>query len=103
MCAYNRMGSIYACENPATLGYLKSGMGFTGWVMSDWGATHSTVASANAGLDMEMNVAPGTYFTAPLKAAVQSGQVPTSRLDDMVLRIVRTMFGLGLFDHPAAS
>ena len=104
MCSYNRINDVYACENPATLtAILKQQFGFDGFVVSDWGATHSTVASANAGLDMEMNVAPGTYFTAPLKAAVQSGQVPTSRLDDMVLRIVRTMFGLGLFDHPAAS
>jgi beta-glucosidase len=104
MCSYNRINGVYACENPATLTkLLKQQFGFDGFVMSDWGATHSTVASANAGLDMEMNSAPGTYFTAPLKAAVQSGQVPTARLNDMVLRIVRSMFRLGLFDHPAAA
>ena len=36
---------------------------------------------------------------ATLKTAVQNGDVPQSRLDDMVLRITRTMFRLGLFDH----
>jgi beta-glucosidase len=104
MCSYNRINDVYACENPTTLTkILKQQFGFDGFVVSDWGATHSTVASANAGLDMEMNVSPGTYFTAPLKAAVQSGQVAMSRLNDMVLRIVRTMFRIGVFDHPAAA
>jgi beta-glucosidase len=104
MCSYNRINDVYACENPTTLTtVLKKQFGFDGFVMSDWGGTHSTVASANAGLDMEMNVSPGTYFTAPLKAAVQAGTVPMTRLNDMVTRIVRTMFRLGVFDHPAAA
>src|SRR6202011_1519045 len=64
---------------------------------------HSTVAAANAGLDMEMGITPGTFFTAPLKAAVLSGQVPMSRLNDMALRIVRTMFSLGIFDRPTPA
>ncbi len=104
MCSYNRIDGTYACENRDTLTtILKRQFGFTGFVMSDWGATHSTIAAANAGLDMEMDVKPGQYFTAPLKTAVQDGQVPTSRLNDMVTRIVRTMFAVGIFDHPAAS
>ncbi len=104
MCSYNRINDVYACQNPSVLtSILKQQFGFGGFVMSDWGATHSTVASANAGLDMEMNVSPGQYFTAPLKAAVQAGQVSMARLDDMVRRIVRSMFRIGLFDHPAAA
>jgi beta-glucosidase len=104
MCSYNRINDVYACENPYTLTtVLKKQFGFDGFVVSDWGGTHSTVASANAGLDMEMNVSPGTYFAAPLKSAVASGQVPMSRLNDMVTRIVRTMFRVGVFDHPAAA
>ena len=89
MCSYNRINGTYACENRDTLTtILKRQFGFTGFVMSDWGGTHSTVAAANAGLDMEMDVKPGQYFTAPLKTAVQDGQVPMSRLNDMVTRIV---------------
>jgi beta-glucosidase len=104
MCSYNRINGTYACENRNTLTtILKKQFGFTGFVMSDWGATHSTVAAAKAGLDMEMDVKPGQYFTAPLKAAVQDGQVPLSRLNDMVTRIVRSMFAHGVFDHPAAA
>ena len=60
MCSLNRINSVYACENPSTLGILDDQFGFTGFVVSDWGGTHSTVASAKAGLDMEMNTAPGT-------------------------------------------
>lgn len=41
MCAYNRVNGVHACENPETLSQLR-GMGFEGWVMSDWMATHST-------------------------------------------------------------
>jgi beta-glucosidase len=106
MCSYNRFNDTYACENPALLnGYLKGEFGFDGWVMSDWGATHSTAPAAKAGLDMDMNMGlpPSPYYDDALKAAVQSGEVPVSRLDDMVLRILRTMFRVGLFDHPAAS
>ena len=103
MCSYNRVNGIYACENPYTLGVLKNQFGFDGFVMSDWGATHSTVPSANAGLDMEMNGTPGTFFGSALQSAVQAGQVPAARLDDMVVRIVRAMFAVGIFDHPAAA
>jgi beta-glucosidase len=98
MCSYNRVGGTYACENPATLGDLKSGMGFTGWVMSDWGATHSTVASANAGLDMEMP--DSTYFGSALAAAVAAGTVPQARLDDMVSRILVSLLRIGVLDDP---
>jgi beta-glucosidase len=104
MCSYNRINNVYACENPGLLTtVLKRQFGFDGFVMSDWGGTHSTVPAANAGLDMEMNTSPGQYFTGPLKTAVQGGQVSMARLDDMVLRITRAMFRIGLFDHPAAA
>jgi beta-glucosidase len=67
-------------------------------VLSDWEATHSTVKAALAGLDEQQ---PGDeYFGAPLKKAVQDGQVPMARLDDMVHRLVRSMFAVGVIDHP---
>jgi beta-glucosidase len=110
MCSYNRLNvvpphqssdSIYACEHPTLLtAYLKGEFGFDGWVMSDWGGTHSTAAAANAGLDQDMNAPSGTFFAAPLKTAVQNGQVSQARFDDMVVRILRTMFRVGLFENP---
>ena len=103
MCSYNRVNSVYACENRDTLTTdLKQQIGFPGFVMSDWGATHSTVASANNGLDMEMNATSPTYFGSTLVTAVQNNQVSQSRLDDMARRILREMFAVGLFDHPPA-
>jgi beta-glucosidase len=70
-------------------------------VISDWGATHSTVKAALAGLDMEQQDA--RYVAAELKKAVEGGQVPLQRLDDMVRRIVRTEFATGLIDVPQAA
>jgi beta-glucosidase len=101
MCSYNRINSVYGCENPFLLNsVLKKQFGFTGWVMSDWGATHSTVAAANAGLDQEQDIGKGTYFSAALKTAVQNGRVPMSRLNDMVIRLMRGLFATGVFDNP---
>ncbi len=99
MCAYNRLNNIYSCENPYLLNdVLKKAWGFPGWVMSDWGATHSTAPSALAGLDQEMP--SGKYFGDSLKAAVEKGEVPMARLNSIVHRILRTEFALGVFDHP---
>jgi beta-glucosidase len=99
MCAYNRVNGVYSCENDYLLNQaLKHDWGFQGWVMSDWGATHSTVKAALAGLDQEFF--ENKYFSAPLKAAVEYGSVPMSRLDDMLHRILRTMFAVGVIDHP---
>lgn len=55
MCSYNRMNETYSCENSALLnGILKKELGFQGYVMSDFFATHSGVKSMLAGLDMDM-------------------------------------------------
>ena len=52
MCAYNRVNGTYACENHDLLELdLRQKLGFKGWVRSDGGATHSTVGSANAGME----------------------------------------------------
>ena len=102
MCSYNKIGDVWACENNSTLNTaLKERMGFKGWVMSDWGATHSTKDSANHGLDQEMP--DDRYFGDALKAAIQSGDVPQQRVDDMVYRMLYAMFKVGLFDRPASG
>ncbi len=103
MCAYNRLNGPYTCEHPWLLSeVLKRDWGFRGYVMSDWGATHSTVAAANSGLDQqsgqEFDKSP--YYGGALEEAVKTGAVPQKRLDDMVTRIVRTMFAKGVVDNP---
>jgi beta-glucosidase len=98
MCSYNLWNGLYACENPHLLNdILKRDWKFSGFVMSDWGATHST-ASVLAGLDQEQ---PDNRWLGMLGQAIQNGDVPQSRLDDMVQRILRAMYEVGLFDHPA--
>lgn len=98
MCAYNRINGVYSCENNATLMDLKLSLGFRGPVISDWYATHSTIPSATSGLDMEMP--GGFYFSDTLEAAVKSGAVPQSKIDDMVIRVLTPAFVLGLVDNP---
>jgi beta-glucosidase len=99
MCSYNKINGTYACENSYTLtDVLKKDFGFQGFVISDWGATQSTVNASLAGLDIEM---PGNdSFGEPLKQAVEGGQVPVERLNDMVHRILRTEFDSGIVDDP---
>ncbi len=105
MCAYNRVNRVYACSNDILLNRtLKTDWGFKGWVMSDWGAVHA-VTDANAGLDQESGALfdqsnGGSFFGAPLQAALHDGTVKPSRLLDMVHRILRSEFANGLFDDP---
>ena len=100
MCAYNLVNGAYNCENAELVNtVLKGDWQFPGFVMSDWWATHSTVNAALNGLDQEQ---PDNEYFGSLAQAVASGQVPQSRLDDMVHRILRAMFAAGLFDYPAS-
>ncbi len=103
MCAYNRVNGVYSCENRWLLGQvLKGDWGFRGYVMSDWGAVHSTVRSALAGLDQESacDFDSEPYYGAALRRAVAAGRVPLSRLNGMARRILRALFAVGAVDHP---
>jgi beta-glucosidase len=98
MCSYNLTNSQYDCENSHLLNtVLKGDWAFPGFVMSDWWATHSTANAAINGLDQEQ---PNQQYFSSLGAAITAGQVPQSRLDDMVHRILRAMYEVGIFDYP---
>ncbi len=106
MCSYNHVNGTHACEHPWLLTQLlRKEWGWKGYVMSDWGATHSTVAAANAGLDQDSGFPfdRQPYFGAPLKEAVAKGDVSQARLDEMATRILHAMFAHGLVDHPITS
>ncbi|MFL5696750.1 MAG: glycoside hydrolase family 3 C-terminal domain-containing protein [Ktedonobacteraceae bacterium] len=101
MGAYNKVNGTYCCEHPHLLTeILKQQLGFTGWVVSDFQATHSTVEAANAGLDVELDVSPAKFFGNRLLEAIQTGRVGVATLEDKVRRILRSMFAFGLFDSP---
>jgi len=106
MCGYNRINGVYSCESPWLLDeVLKKDWGYQGFVMSDWGGTHSTIPAANAGLDQESGFPfdASPYYSDALKEAVEDGYVPTARLDDMAGRILRSMFANALFDDPVKA
>jgi beta-glucosidase len=118
MSAYNKVNDFWCAENKVLLAdTLKKRWGFQGFVVSDWGGTHSTVDGAVAGLDIEM---PGPEsvrrllnhdettrqnftggFQAPEKVLpeIQSGKIPQAAVDDRVRRMLRAMFAIGIFDR----
>ncbi|KAJ5899853.1 hypothetical protein N7495_004597 [Penicillium taxi] len=114
MCSYNRLNGSHACQNSYLLNHLlKKELGFQGYVMSDWGATHSGVASIEAGMDMTMPGGftlygeiwdQGSWFGQNLTSAAQNGSVSLDRLDDMIVRIMTPYFLLGQDkDYPSVD
>jgi beta-glucosidase len=88
---------------------LKTQLSFTGFVVSDWDSidqidpndySASVKAAINAGIDMAMMSQNYGRFLSTLKGLVQSGDVPQSRIDDAVTRILRVKFEMGLFENP---
>ncbi|KRA80786.1 glycoside hydrolase family 3 C-terminal domain-containing protein [Altererythrobacter sp. Root672] len=107
MCAYNRVGGLYACEQPFLLTQvLRDEWGFPGYVMSDWGAAHSTAAAANAGLDQESGygLQRADWFSADkLGKAVAAGEISQAQIDLMVTRILHPIYAHGLIDNPVSE
>jgi beta-glucosidase len=105
MCSYNLVNNVDACQNRYLLRtVLDKQFGFKGFVMSDWGGTHSTVAAANNGLDQEQNITAGTYFAPKaMDAALAAHQISMATVNDMVFRIMRSLFAVGVFNDPPPS
>ncbi|GIE94567.1 glycoside hydrolase family 3 N-terminal domain-containing protein [Paractinoplanes rishiriensis] len=93
---------------------LKTELGFTGFVVSDWagidqldgkeGFTRAEVVTAvNAGLDMLMVPRDWQEFVGYLTEAVESGEIPMSRVDDANRRILTQKINIGLFEQPYAD
>lgn len=88
MCSYQRVNNSYACQNSKLInGILKDELGFEGFLVSDWNAQTSGMASAEAGLDMMMPT-PSEFWGSHLVEAVKNGSLPVSRVDDMAIRSV---------------
>lgn len=104
MCSYNLINGQWGCENDYLLNRtLKRDWKYKGYVMSDWGGVHSTVDSANNGLDQFTGYPccgmVGAYFAPKyFKPALASGQIPQARLDDMVTRILTGVYASGVYD-----
>ncbi len=122
MSAYNKVNGLWCAENPYLLTEtLKKRWGFKGFVVSDWGGTHSVIDGAVAGLDIEM---PGPEsvrmmlnhdettrqkftggFQTPenLLPAIASGKAPQTVIDDRVRRMLWAMFSAGILDRTDAA
>jgi beta-glucosidase len=99
MCSYNLVNGDYACENKYLLtDVLKNAWKFQGFVVSDWGATHTVEKASAAGLDNEEP--EDLFFGDKLKGAVQAGRVPMSELDEHVRRVLHAYFTSGIIDYP---
>jgi beta-glucosidase len=99
MCSYNAINGDFACENKYLLtDVLKKSWKFKGFVVSDWGGTHSVVKASAAGLDNEEP--EDIFYGEPLKKAVQDGKVPQAELDEHVRRVLRSEFATGIVDFP---
>jgi beta-glucosidase len=102
MCSFNKINGVWACENENLLTeILRDQLHFEGFIMSDYGATHTTLDSFQAGLDQEQP--SGTFFGQALKDLVDNGTISEAEIDTRVLRILTPMFALGLFDHPVST
>ncbi|CAI7652711.1 unnamed protein product [Penicillium pancosmium] len=101
MCSYNQINNSYGCSNSYTLNKLLKGeLGFQGFVMSDWGAHHSGVGDALAGLDMSMPGdvilgSPYSFWGTNLTISALNGTIPEWRLDDMAVRIMAAYYKVG--------
>ena len=99
MCSYNAVNGDFACENKYLLtDVLRKDFDFKGFVLSDWGGTHSTLKAFNAGLDNEEPL--HDFFGQKLKDAVESGKVSIADIDIRVHRVLRSEFLSGIVDYP---
>jgi beta-glucosidase len=102
MTGYNKVNGDYAGGNSVLIDdVLKRAWGYRGWVMSDWGGTPSWDAALKgldqeSGLQLDMMMWKQVWFTDQLEAAYADGKLSKERLSDMVRRILRSMYAVGV-------
>ncbi|MDS0300711.1 glycoside hydrolase family 3 C-terminal domain-containing protein [Halogeometricum sp. S1BR25-6] len=97
MPAYTRINGTFCSEHDYLLEeVLKEEWGFDGFVVSDWGGTHSTVDAAVSGLDIEMPSAQ--YFGEALAEAVENDDLWVGNVDEQVRRGLRSQYEIGALD-----
>ena len=108
MTGYNKINGDYAGGNDVTInGVLKGDWGYPGWVMSDWGGTAGwdfamKGLDQESGLQLDMMMWQAEAFTHALRDAFAAGDLPRERLTDMVRRILRSMYAVGIDSWGAA-
>jgi beta-glucosidase len=87
LMAYNRVNGTHCAENAELIDIIKDEWEFDGVLVSDWFGVVDTIASATAGLDLEMP-GPARFFGERLVDAVERGDVGAERLADMTRRLL---------------
>ncbi|MFT4215432.1 MAG: glycoside hydrolase family 3 C-terminal domain-containing protein [Microbacterium sp.] len=89
MCSYNKINGEYAAENlPLLTGILREEWGFSGVVVSDWGAVHNRVESVDAGLDLQMP-GPADADDRRLAEATETGEISPDTVRRSARRVAR--------------
>ena len=98
MGSYNRLNGTYANEHPWLLTtVLRGEWDWDGFVVSDWGGTHSTAEAINAGLDCEMP-GPSVWRAQKLIDAVKAGEVSDETVDTAVRRLLLVRERTGILE-----
>jgi beta-glucosidase len=88
---------------------LRGTLGFTGFVISDWGGcdqidptdyAKAVAQCINSGVDMVMTPDKGAAFQSALETGVSDGTIKQARIDEAVRRILTVKFTMGLFENP---
>jgi beta-glucosidase len=102
MCSYATVNGEYSCQNSYLLSTTADQRwGFDGFIQSDFGAAHSTIGSALAGMSLEMPA--GDYYAAPMQQAILNGQVPIATVNQLLVDRFAAMIRQGLFSHPVST
>lgn len=92
MAAYNQLNGVYCCEHPQLLtSILRKEWGFTGAVLSDWGAVNDPVLSIKAGLDLEMPASLGVS-AQQIRADLSTGRLTEAQLNKAVRNVLQLIF-----------
>lgn len=92
MCAYPKLNGVHCSDHRELLtNILRDEWGFDGMVVTDWGAMNDRIEGFRAGCDLNM---PGgsAYMEQEALAAVKSGALPESAVDDSARRVLRLIF-----------
>ncbi|GAA5825496.1 hypothetical protein JCM3770_004519 [Rhodotorula araucariae] len=103
MCSYNLLNGTSACESDELINQLlKQELNFHGWVLTDWGAGHTTAGTALNGTDwVAAGSAAGNLFGDKLGAYIKNGSVPAEIVDDKLIRMLTPYYALNQSSLPS--